>query len=90
MASSVTVDHMPQPLISPRRNGTGRAEDDRDEKSKRRGKGAQRTYIVIAILDQESNALALQGFSISTSIIGKSLFGNGDIFQERSIAELTS
>jgi hypothetical protein len=51
---------------------------------------ALRTYIVVAVLNQESNTFALQGFTISTSIVGKSLFRNGDIFQERSIDELTS
>jgi len=43
---------------------------------------AKRTYIVIAVLYQKSDALALQRFSISTSIVGKSLFGNCDVFQK--------
>jgi hypothetical protein len=42
--------------------------------------GALRTYIVVAVLDQESNTLALQGFTVSTGIVGKSLFRNGDVF----------
>lgn len=43
---------------------------------------AKRTYIVIAVLYQESDTLALQRFSISTGIVGKSLFGDCDVFQE--------
>jgi hypothetical protein len=50
---------------------------------------ALRTYIVVAVLNQESNTLALQGFTVSTGIVGKPLFRNGNIFQKRSIVEPT-
>jgi Fe-S cluster biogenesis protein NfuA len=57
---------------------------DKNREQKQRGKEmrALRTYIVIAILDQEGDTLALQGFSASTGIVDKSLFGNCDVFQE--------
>jgi hypothetical protein len=67
--------------ISPRANGKDKGGKQRTE-TRRQGdkeRRALRTYIVIAILDQESDTLALQGFSISTGIVGESLFGSCDI-----------